>query len=109
MSYNRILLINPAYSGSRVRVVFSAGLGYIAESLGDSGFEYDVFDMSLGYTYKHLARKIDNFNPDLIGLSMMTYGYRESYRLIERIKKNYPQNDFLEVAEVFLKKHIALI
>jgi len=95
MSYNKILLINPPYSRSRVRVVFSAGLGYIAESMGDSGVEYDVLDMSLGYTYKHLARKIDDFGPDLIGLSMMTYGYRESYRLIERIKKHYPKMDIV--------------
>jgi hypothetical protein len=84
MNYNRILLINPPYSRSRVRVVFSAGLGYIAEVLEDLGFEYDVLDMSLGYTYNSLARKIDNFHPDLIGISMMTYRYKETRRTMRR-------------------------
>lgn len=90
MCYNRILLINPPYTGARVKVVFSAGLGYIAEILKNSGFEYDVLDMSLGYTIKHLKERIVSFKPDLIGISMMTYRYKETYALIRNIKKNYP-------------------
>ncbi|GAF81639.1 unnamed protein product, partial [marine sediment metagenome] len=58
MRYRKILLLNPPYTGARVKVVFCAGLGYIAEVLKASGFEYDVFDMSLGYTYKHLKKRI---------------------------------------------------
>lgn len=91
MRYKRILLINPSYTGARVKVVFSAGLGYIAEILKNSGFEYDVLDMSLGYTSKHLKKRIVSFRPDLIGISMMTYRYKETYALIRNIKKNYTE------------------
>ena len=91
MRYKRTLLVNPPYRGSRVRAVFCAGLGYIAETLKTSGFEYDVLDMSLGYGYRRLKKKINEFKPDLIGISMMTYRYKETYGLIKKIKGDYPQ------------------
>lgn len=103
MRYKKILLVNPPYTGARVRDVFCAGLGYIAENLKMSGFEYDVLDMSLGYRYKHLKKKIDFFKPDLIGISMMTYQYKESYRLTGKIKEDYP-----EIAIVTGGPHISL-
>ena len=95
MKYKKVLLINPPYTGSRVRVVFCAGLGYIAESLEDAGICYDVFDMSLGYTYRELKSKIEEFKPELIGFSILTYKYSETYGLINRIKKDYPEVDIL--------------
>lgn len=95
MGYKRVLLVNPLYSGSRVKVVFCAGLGYIAESLKVSGFQYDVLDMSLGYSYKHLRKRIETFKPELIGISMMTYRYKETYFLIKNIKEDYPEIDIV--------------
>jgi len=91
MRYTRIFLINPSYKGARVKVVFSAGLGYITEALKTAGFEYDVLDMSLGYPYKILKKKIAEFNPDLIGVSMMTYRYKDTYNLIAKIKGDFPE------------------
>lgn len=91
MRYERILLLNPPYTGTRLKTVFCAGLGYIAEILKVSGFEYDVLDMSLGYTYKDLKRKIESFHPYLIGVSMMTYRYKDTYKLIKNIKKDYQE------------------
>jgi radical SAM superfamily enzyme YgiQ (UPF0313 family) len=90
MRYERILLVNPPYTGSRVRTVFCAGLGYIAESLKSSGFAYAVLDMSIGYTYKDLKSKIEKFHPHVIGISMMTYRYKNTYELIKHIKKDHP-------------------
>ncbi len=95
MRYKRTLLINPPYTGNRVKVVFCAGLGYIAEILKLSGVEYDVLDMSSGYGYKHLRKRIEVFKPDLIGVSMMTYRYKETYSLIRNIKKDYPEIDIV--------------
>jgi radical SAM superfamily enzyme YgiQ (UPF0313 family) len=95
MIYNRVLLLNPAYPGSRVRTVFSAGLGYIAEFLKKSNIEYDVLDMSLGYGFRNLLRKIDTFQPQLIGLTMMSYQYKNTYKMISRIKKEKPYLDIL--------------
>ncbi len=90
MRYKRVLLANPAYTRSRVRGVFSAGLGYIAQALSEKGLEYDVLDMSLGYSYGALKRKIKVFAPGLLGISMMSYGYKETYGLIDRIKEDFP-------------------
>ncbi len=90
MRYQKILLVNPAYSGARVKAVFSAGLGYIAEALKSYGYNYDVFDLSLGYTQKSLMGKIKSFCPDLIGVSMMTYRYKETCGLIKNIKQRFP-------------------
>lgn len=91
MRYPRVLLVNPPYTGARVRAVFSAGLGYIAEALEDSGVVYDVFDMSLGRGYLQLQKKIKNFRPSLVGISMMTYRYTQTYALLEAIKKDNPE------------------
>lgn len=90
MRYNRVLLVNPPYTGTRVKAVFSAGLGYIAEALKTAGLEYDVLDMSLGYTYKDLKNRIANYRPDLVGVSMMSYRYKETYGLISAAKRDFP-------------------
>ncbi|MCM8781096.1 MAG: cobalamin-dependent protein, partial [Candidatus Omnitrophica bacterium] len=90
MRFRRILLVNPAYPRKRVKVVFCAGLGYIAQMLQDEGFQYDVLDMSLGYSYKDLNKKILNFKPELIGISMMTYRYKDTYSMIKQIKSDFP-------------------
>ena len=93
--YKRILLLNPAYAGSRVRVVFSSGLGYIAQALKDNRLEYDVLDMSLGYNYRNLKSKVSAFQPDLIGVSMMSYGYKHTYQLIKSVKRDFPEVDIV--------------
>lgn len=90
MKYQKVLLVNPPYSGNRVRVVFSAGLGYIAEYLTQAGVTTTVLDMSLGYRYAALKKKIIAEVPDLIGFSLMTYRYREAYDLIKKVKKDFP-------------------
>ncbi|MFH2137096.1 MAG: radical SAM protein [Candidatus Omnitrophota bacterium] len=91
MVYKKVFLLTPPYRGTRVKGVFSAGLGYIAESLKNAGIEYEVCNMSLGYDYKYLKMKIDRFAPGLIGISMMTYRYKQTYELIRSLKKDYPK------------------
>lgn len=95
MRYKKILLINPPYEGTRVRVVFCAGLGYIAEALKSAGIDYDMLDMSLGYGYGDLKKRINAFRPDLIGLSVMTYRYKQTYLLIEKLKSDFPDIDIV--------------
>lgn len=80
------------YQGKfRLSILPSAGLGYIAESLKRSGFSAEVLDMNLGYSYNGLRNKIFNFKPDIIGFSVMTFGHRELYGLINKIKHSYPK------------------
>jgi len=90
MRYDKVFLINPSYSGTRQRVIFCAGIGYISESLIVAGVEHDVLDMSLGYQYQDLYDRVKASDPQLIGLSVMTYRYKETYALITRIKKDFP-------------------
>lgn len=86
MRYQKILLINPSskseLGGSRP----PAGLGYIAQILAENGIEYKVLDMRLGYKIKDVQRLIKSFNPDLVGLSLYTHGYKYSYEFISKLR-----------------------
>ncbi|MBI5873357.1 MAG: radical SAM protein [Candidatus Omnitrophica bacterium] len=90
MRFKKVLLVNPPYSRSRVRTIFSAGLGYVAQTLKTAGIAYDVLDMSLGYSYRDLAKRVKYFAPDLVGFSVMTYRYKETYGIINALKKDFP-------------------
>lgn len=91
MRYNKILLINPRYRNSIYTTADRppTGLGYIAEALKLSNIEYHVFDMGLGYSIKDLKNKIKSIKPDLIGISMMTFGAQSAYKTIETIKNDF--------------------
>ena len=91
MRYGRVLLLFPDYKGGHFGALRPpAGLGYIAETLRSAGVEYDVVDMAAGATLSDLHERISRFNPDLIGISMMTFMYRRSYEIIRIIKQSHP-------------------
>jgi len=92
MRYKKILLISPRFFKGRFRLAIHplAGLGYIAESLRANGFAVSVFDMNLGYDHRDLERRISGFRPDIIGFTVMTFGHRDLYALVERIKAAHP-------------------
>jgi anaerobic magnesium-protoporphyrin IX monomethyl ester cyclase len=91
MRYSRVLLVGLQYPTGYNRLPNQppAGLGYIAEQL-ESRVEYDVMDMSLGYSSDDLLRRIRQFRPDIVGVSMMTFGYRRAYDLFARIRREHP-------------------
>ena len=68
-------------AGGRVATVVPRGLihQWVAESR--------VLDMNLGYGLRHLRRKIDDFQPDLVGVSLISLEYRRLYRLLSEIKR----------------------
>jgi radical SAM superfamily enzyme YgiQ (UPF0313 family) len=90
--FSKIMFVVPAYAGSHYEYVgLPAGLGYLSETLLDNGFtDQCVVDMRLGYNYAYLRRKIDEFSPDLIGVSMMSFRYKDHYELMARIKADNP-------------------
>ena len=91
MRFRRVLLLIPDYKGGHFGALKPpAGLGYIAETLKQRGIEYDVLDMSVGYTTKDLRGRIQSFNPDLIGISMMSFMYKRSYDIIRLAKQVKP-------------------
>ncbi len=92
MRFARVLLIPVTYYRSAYRPgdVPDLALGYLAEYLQANGVEYDVLDLSLGYGFEDIVRKINEFKPDLIGVAMKSYRYKDSYAFIRRIKDAFP-------------------
>ncbi|MBN2415900.1 radical SAM protein [bacterium] len=91
MRFTRVLLISPPSSSYLGAARPPQNLGYLAQALEDSGIEYDVLDMRLNRNSRDLYRKIDEFAPDLIGVSLVSLEYLRSYALIRDIKTAYPE------------------
>lgn len=92
MRFKRVLLIPVAYYKSSYRPgdVPDLALGYLAEYLQKNDIEYDVLDLNLGYGFDDIVKKVEEFKPDLIGIAMKSYRYKDSYALISRIKEKFP-------------------
>ena len=89
--YKRTLLVFPPYEGGWYGALRPPlGIGYLAQVLEDRGMEYDVLDMSLGHGFNALAKRIRDFQPDLVGLSLMTLLYKRHYGLADSIKREFP-------------------
>jgi len=89
MTFQKVLLVNPLFDVEWKGVTPPIGQGYLAETLQSRGIDYDVFDMNLGYGFKQLCHRIDEFEPDLVGVGMITRNYHEFYHLVGDIKRNY--------------------
>ena len=88
--FQRVLLIAPPSSSHMGAIRPPAGLGFIAQALLENGIEYAVADMRSRPSLSALKRKIHDFRPDLIGLSLVSYEYKRTYELIRRIKALSP-------------------
>ncbi|MDD3296475.1 MAG: radical SAM protein [Candidatus Omnitrophica bacterium] len=94
MKYGKVLLINPAVLKSYMGPIRPpSGLGYLEQYLENNGINIDIIDMSLGYSLRHLWKKIEKFRPDLICVTIWTYRYKDTYEFIGRIKERYPNVD----------------
>lgn len=90
MRYRRVLLFRPNPIIHTMDLL-PVGLGILAEQLETAGVDYEVFDLALeGNTEQHLIERLEAFQPDLIGASLGSYGYNESYGLLQRIKQHAP-------------------
>jgi len=89
--FKRVLLIAPPSSSYLGAVMPPTGLGYLAQSLLEAGIEYAVEDMRVSGRLSALRRKIRSFQPDLIGISLVSLEYKRSYELIRYIKDYYPR------------------
>jgi len=90
MRYKKILLVRPGYKESHYEYAgLPTGLGYISEALQKNGIEHRIFDMCLGYEESDLHDCIKSFEPDLIGISMMSFRYRDHYALADGIKNRF--------------------
>jgi radical SAM superfamily enzyme YgiQ (UPF0313 family) len=89
--FKRVLLVSPPSSSYLGAVMPPTGLGYLAQSLLEEGIEYEVEDMRGHGRLSVLRRKIRSFQPDLIGVSLVSLEYKRSYELIRHIKEYYPR------------------
>lgn len=86
MRFQRVLLVNPSHHAEWRGVTPHIGQAYLAQTLLEKGIEYDVLDMNLGYGLKHLRQKINDFQPDLVGMSLISLEYKRLYNLLAEIK-----------------------
>ncbi len=92
MRYSKVLLVPVTYYKSAYKPgdVPDLALGYIAEYLQTNGVDYDTLDMGLGYTFEDLVAKIETYRPDLLGIAMKSYRYKDSYAFIQKLKERFP-------------------
>ncbi len=91
---NRVLLVLPSFKSDTGSSWPSPSIGYPAQALEDSGIEYDMLDMMLGYSFRALIKKARAFRPDLIGPTLFTLGHKsrlnkEILSVMRRIERNY--------------------
>jgi radical SAM superfamily enzyme YgiQ (UPF0313 family) len=91
MRYKRVFLIKPSYGRSFYGAFHPpVGLGYIAENLAYNDIAYDMVDMGFNYRTKNVLQKIEEFGPDLLGVTMMSFMYLKTHQLIGEIKRTFP-------------------
>lgn len=88
--FERVFLISPPSSSRYGALRVPAGLGQIAQALQERSIEYECLDMRLGYSFNDLKKRLANFRPDLIGISMITLEYKNTYKMISDIKALFP-------------------
>jgi radical SAM superfamily enzyme YgiQ (UPF0313 family) len=66
-------------------------LGYLAQAMDDHNIEYNILDMRLGYKEKHLINQIQDFKPDLLGVTVVSLEYKKTFQLISNVKKVFPE------------------
>jgi len=90
MKYKKVLFIRATL---RVAYVGAAGpplgIAYLVEALKKCGVKCKTVDTTLGYDFDQICHNIQLFNPDVIGVSMLTYGYLDTYGMISDIKEKY--------------------
>lgn len=89
--FKRVLLIAPRSSSYLGALRPPSGLGYLAQSLFEGGIDCSVEDMRVRGRLSALRRRIRAFQPDLIGVSLVSLEYKRSYALIHNIKEYYPR------------------
>ena len=89
MRFKRVLLITPPVKTELGPVRPIIGLGYLAQMLLENNITYDILDMLLGYSYKDLRYKVDEFKPDLLGVNLFSNKYKISYKIINDIKSHF--------------------
>ena len=89
---NRIMLVYPDYRSSDVfsGAYLPVGLGYIAKALETAGIEYEIIDLNID-SIDDLIYRIGEFCPEFVGISMMSYRCKGTYKLLRDVKCAFPE------------------
>ena len=90
MSFEKVLLVTPSPRSEWRGLTPHIGQAYLAQTLLENEIEYDILDMNLGYDLKDINQKIENFRPDLLGMSLISFEYKRFYELLSTIKDLHP-------------------
>ncbi|TWT89821.1 Ribosomal protein S12 methylthiotransferase RimO [Pseudobythopirellula maris] len=94
--FRRMLSLTPAYPGRWFGGVRPpVGISYVEEFVASRGVDTAGIDMNTTRRKKELFRKIEEFKPDVVGVTMMTYQYMSTYDLIDELKARYPHLKFV--------------
>lgn len=85
-----------------------SGVGCLSEFLSKHGIETAVFDFRLGHTLKDLYARIREFEPDLIGFTMVSYGYHLFYDIVKQTQ-NLKNKEKLDYKIVIGGPHVSTI
>ena len=88
----RILLVLPPNIGRYVvATVPHAGLAFLAAVLESKGHKVGIQDMRIYSSNDDLFKKIESFNPEMMGVSTASIGYKMAYEIVGALKKRYPK------------------
>lgn len=67
------------------------GLAYLASSLEQAGHKVKIIDSPhMHYNYKEIFREIKKFEPNVVGISSLTFSFYDSIKILKIVKKNLP-------------------
>ena len=89
---NKVMLVYPDYRSSDIfsGANLPVGLGYIAKALETARIEYEVIDLNID-SRDDLIYRIGEFCPEFIGISMMSYRCKGTYKLLCDVKYAFPK------------------
>lgn len=74
--------------------IMPLSLGYLKSNVEPGGHTVRLFDCSLdgmAADSPRLARELHDFGPDVVGVSCMSFSYREGTRILEKAKSELPR------------------
>jgi radical SAM superfamily enzyme YgiQ (UPF0313 family) len=97
--FGNVLLVRLAYYGGILSTdQFPVGLGYLSEALSEARVGHEILDLGIepaAREEKILLARISKTKPDLIAISMLTFGYLRHYDLFRNIKNAFPRISLL--------------
>ncbi len=88
----KVLLVIPPNIGRYVAATIPhAGIAYLSAILKKYNHKIDLVDMRVHALNDYLFEKIESFNPDMIGMTTASIGYKMTYEIVDIIKSKYPK------------------